>query len=229
MKKAIITGASKGIGKAIAQKLLTLDFVVYGIGRDFGSDAISNKYFIPIVLDLQNFDAIKKFANRFLKSNSLDLLVNSAGLGLFKQLEDFNLDEINNLIDTNLKAPIILSNLFLKSLKQNKGTIINISSIEATKNSRLSTIYTATKSGLRAFGLTLFEETRKHNIKVITINPDITNTNFFDNLSFYPKDSNLTTLFPQQIANVVEFVISDSYQVITELTIRAQKFELNKR
>jgi short-subunit dehydrogenase len=226
---AIVTGASSGIGREIAIRLLGLDYKVYGIGRDFTTTNISHDNFTEIKLELQNITDIEKFAKDFLDKNSLDLLVNCAGFGLFKQLEDFNISQIDKMIDVNLKAPLILSNLFLKSLKKNSGTIVNIASIEATKNSRFSSIYSATKSGLRAFGLSLFEEVRKAGVRVVTLNPDITDTPFFDNLPFYPKNSVHTTLLPQQIANTIEFVLSDNNQVITELTIRAKKFELKKR
>jgi hypothetical protein len=83
-----------------------------------------------------------------------------------KEVDDSNttlksIAKIEELIAVNLKAPIILSNLCLRSLKKTKGNIINITSVEATKHSKFSALYTATKSGLRDFSLSLFEELRK--------------------------------------------------------------------
>ena len=226
MRVAIVTGASSGIGLAISNRLLSLDFRVYGISRNFQEKNI-HENFIPIELDLTDKSALKDFFRGF--NHSIDLLVNSAGFGDFKQLEDFDFDTIDKMVDINLKAPLFLTNYFLKKLKQNKGYIINISSIESLKHSRFSTIYTATKSGLRAFSLTLFEEARKSGVKVTNINPDITNTDFFKGLNFAPSKDKGSYLIVEQIADAVEYILSDENRVITELTIRPQILKLDKR
>lgn len=225
-KVAIVTGASSGIGQAISNRLISLDFEVYGIGRNF-SESATIENFHEVILDLTNINGIKEFCNSFDKP--VDLLVNSAGFGDFKQLEDFNFETIDKMIDINLKAPLLLTNSFLKSLKNTKGNIINISSIESQKHSRFSTIYTATKAGLRAFSLTLFEEARKSGICVTNINPDITNTNFFNGLNFAPSEDRASYLLAEQIADSVEYILSDDTRVITELTIRPQILKLDKR
>lgn len=225
MQIALVSGASSGIGYAIVQKLLKLNYKVYGIGRDF-KNKIEHINFIPIVLDLNNINDIISITDTI--DDKISLLINSAGFGIFKELEYFKSDEISSMIDINLKAPLILTNLFINDLKNNSGHIINISSIESTKHSRLSTIYTSTKAALRAFSLTLFEEARKNGIRVSNINPDITDTPFFDKLSFKPTNDKTTHLLASQIANSVEFIIKDRDMIITDITIRAQKFKLQK-
>jgi short-subunit dehydrogenase len=134
------------------------------------------------------------------------------------------------MIDVNLKAPILLTNIYLKSIKQSKGSIINITSIEATKSSKFSATYSATKSGLRAFGLSLFEEVRKAGVKVVTINPDITKTSFFDDLHFKYSENQEAHLLTSDIVDAIDFILnSRDSMVVTELTVRSQKFMIEKK
>lgn len=210
LKKAIVTGYSSGIGKAIC-------------------DEINDEYdIITLNSRLEDVDTLEKEVKQILKSNDIDLLVNCAGVGIFQPHEEISISKIKELIDVNLTAPIILTNLLLRSLKKTNGHIINISSIEATKHSKFSAAYTATKSGLRNFGLSLFEELRRSDIKVTTINPDITDTAFFDKLQFKPSKKERTHLLAIDIAQAVRTVLQ-SNGVITELTIRPMKFEIEKK
>ncbi len=211
MKNALITGYSSGIGKAICEALKQ-----------------NNYNIIKLTSRLEDLTSLEKEVKNILKNDEINLLVNCAGVGVFQPHEELNIKKIKELIDVNLTAPIILSNLCLRSLKKNKGHIINITSIEATKHSKFSALYTATKSGLRDFGLSLFEELRKSGVGITSINPDITNTNFFDQLQFEPSQNNEAYLLPSTIANTILEVLN-SKGVITDLTIRPQKFELKMK
>lgn len=210
-KKAIVTGYSSGIGKAI----------VHSLERD-------GYTIIQLKSRLEDLKSLEKEVNEILKNNEIDLLVNCAGIGIFEPHEEISVVKIKELIDINLTAPIILSNLLLRSLKETKGTIINITSIEATKHSKFSALYTATKSGLRDFGLCLFEELRRSGVRVTNINPDITQTNFFDDLKFEPSKKEDTYLLPETIAKTVIDILHTE-GVITDLTIRPQRFELSRK
>lgn len=210
-KKAIVTGYSSGIGKAIVHSLEKDGYII-----------------IQLTSRLEDIGSLEKEVKTILKNNEIDLLVNCAGIGIFEPHEEISIGKIKELIDINLTAPIILSNLLLRSLKKTKGTIINITSIEATKHSKFSALYTATKSGLRDFGLCLFEELRRSGVRVSNINPDITQTNFFDELKFEPSKKEDTYLLPETIAKtVIDILHTDG--VITDLTVRPQRFELSKR
>lgn len=136
--------------------------------------------------------------------------------------------QIEELIDVNLKAPILLTNLCLRSLKKTKGHIINISSIEATKHSKFSALYTATKSGLRDFSLSLFEELRRADVRVTSINPDMTQTAFFDKLNFEPSNKENAHIKPQDIATALIDIINAPF-VTTDVTLRPQRLEISKK
>ena len=211
MKNAIVTGYSSGIGKAICSELESNDYTI-----------------IKLTSRLEDLSSLEQEVKELLKTKEIDLLINCAGVGIFQPHEEISVAKIKELIDINLTAPIVLSNLLLRSLKQTQGKIINIASIEATKHSKFSALYTATKSGLRDFGLSLFEELRKSGVGVTTINPDLTTTNFFDDLQFEPSKQEDTFLLPQTIAKTLIDVLN-TQGVITDITIRPQKFAIQKK
>lgn len=217
-KTALITGASSGIGKAICDELQQSGYTIYGISR---RDT-------EISCDLQDTTLLERKIKVLLQKTDIDILINCAGLGIFKPHEEMSLKKIEELIDVNLKAPILITNLCLRSLKNRKGQIINISSIEATRYSKFSALYSATKSGLRAFSLCLFEELRKSGVRVTNINPDITKTAFFDNLRFKPADDKQSYMEPKEIAKEVLHIINSPF-VTTDITLRAQKFAIDKK
>ena len=211
VKKAIVTGYSSGIGKAITTTLKDHNYEV-----------------IKLNSRLEDIKSLEIEIKSILKSNDINLLINCAGVGIFQPHEEISISKIKELIDVNLTAPIVLTKLLLRSLKKTQGSIINISSIEATQHSKFSALYTATKSGLRDFGLCLFEEIRKSGVKITTINPDITKTSFFDNLQFEPSSKDNTYLLPETIANMVIEILNIN-GVVTDITVRPQQFEIKKK
>lgn len=209
--KAVVTGYSSGIGKAICEVLENSGYEL-----------------IKLQSRLDDLISLEKEIKDIIKNNDINILVNCAGVGVFKPHEEISISKIKELIDVNLTAPIVLSNLLLRSLKKTKGHIINIASVEATRHSKFSALYTATKSGLRDFGLALFEELRRSEVRVTTINPDLTKTNFFDEFNFEPGDSKDSHLLAEDIAKSVLEIINFN-GVVTDVTIRPQKLEIKKK
>jgi len=227
MATAIVTGSSSGIGKAIALMLLEEGYRVIGISRTKGE--IEYPSFHPIECDLSNSGALERVKKELL-ADDLTLLVNAAGFGRFEPHEELSPAIITDMIALNLTAPILLSNISLRRLKENQGTIINITSIEATRHSKFSALYTATKAGLRAFGHTLFEEVRSSGVGVVTINPDMTDTPFFDDLRFGVGEGDDTKLFASDISETIRNLLAMREGLsVTELTIRPQRFAIAKK
>jgi short-subunit dehydrogenase len=222
MKQAIVTGVSSGIGKEIANELLNEGYYVIGLSRkkiDF------EKNYEHISLDLSDPKAIEN-----LPKLRCDLLVNAAGLGYFQPLETMSFKQINELIDLNLKAPILLTNRLLRCLRENEGLVINLSSVEATKSSKLSSVYSATKSGLTAFSNALFEEVRKQNVKCTTLHLGMTKTNFFNELNFECSDDNLCHLEAHYVAKFIRNLLTQPRAMVaTEITLQPQKVGVKKK
>ena len=165
MKKALVTGASSGLGKYISIELSKKKIKVIGIARNKKSlktiqNKIGKKYFNYVDFDLKKINEIEKISKIILqKEKFIDILVNNAGIFKQSDLQNTNVSEINDLIDTNLKAPIILTKIFSKIMtKKKQGYIINISSIAGKVPIRSSSVYCGTKFGLHGIGSALNKE-----------------------------------------------------------------------
>lgn len=228
MATAIVTGTSSGIGEAIAIMLLEEGYRVIGISRRKGN--IDHAAFEHLPCDLSSESSIEALSPLLLDTKEVVLLVNAAGFGRFEPHEELSPKTITEMIALNLTAPLLLANLLLRSLKTTQGTIINITSIEATRSSKFSALYSATKAGLRAFGHSLFEEVRSSGVGVVTINPDMTDTPFFDPLRFGVGENGDTKLLASDIAQAVHNLLAMREGLsITELTIRPQRFGITKK
>lgn len=226
-KIALVTGSSSGIGSAVSHKLLELGYTVYGFARREQQEC---KNFHPVKCDITDTPHLENILIRLSKEHDFSLLVHCAGLGKFEPHEEISTAMLKQIIDTNLSAPVIISSLLLRSLKKTKGTIINITSIEALKASKFSAAYSASKAGLHHFGNALFEEVRKSGVNVISIHPDLTQTPFFDTLHFEPKEDEQMHLKPEDISDAIEDILNMREGVsITELTIRPQYFGIKKK
>jgi len=211
VKNVILTGSTGGIGTAIIQVLEEKGYRIHSVESR-----------------LEDSESLERELRVILSSVDVDILINCAGFGIFKPHEEISTSEIRRMVAVNLTAPMIITNLCLRSLKKSKGHIINISSIEATRHSKFSALYTATKSGLRDFSLSLFEELRKSGVRTSSINPGITNTPFFKELSFAPGDHPSSYLYPQDVAEAVLTVLQ-AEGVISDLTIQPQRAGVKKK
>lgn len=229
MKKALVTGATSGIGHAIVEKLLEIGYFVYGVGRDF-SKVNFGENFEGIQCDLFKYQNIESMIRELRKKAEIDLLINSAGVGYFGPHEEINASKLHKMITLNLEAPIILTQLLLRDLKKNKGTIINISSITAKKSSVFGCAYSATKAGLGHFSESLFDEIRKTGVKVVCIYPDITKTPFYDDLNFSQGEDPQSYILPECVAGGVETILSQrDGTVITQLLLQPQKHMIKRK
>jgi len=229
MKKAVVTGASSGIGYAITKRLLELGFIVIGVSRNISKKHFNHQNFIAMPTDLSEINNIKRLALN-LKKESISILINNAGFGKFEPHEELSIDTITKMSFLNLTAPMVLTNILLRDLKKNDGYLININSIEALRASKFAALYSATKAGLKAFGDSLFEESRKTNLSVTNINPDMTQTNFYDELRFQTTDKAEERLIASDIADAVEHILSmRKGAVVSEYTIRSLQFGISKK
>ena len=228
MKKAVVTGASKGIGREISLRLLHLGYSVIGISRTIENDD-SLKNFLPLQADLSKESQLKKVCE-ILKKEDITILVNSAGFGRFEPHEELNTQTILDMTFLNLIAPMLITNALLRDLKKNDGYLININSIEAIKSSKFAGVYSATKAGLKTFGDSLFEETRKSGLSITNINPDMTQSTFYDELRFTTSQKEDEKLLTSDIADAVEHILSmRKGAVVSDYTIRSLKFGISKK
>lgn len=228
-KKALVTGASSGIGKAICEMLIESGWEVYGIGRNFEGTASERANLHQIELDLLS-PSLENIIFPILSDNKFELLVNNAGVGFYGLHEELNPKMIRTMVRTNLEVPMILTNLMLRDLKAHSGRIINISSVTATESNPHGVAYGATKAGLRSFGMSLFDEARKYGLKVTTIMPDMTDTNLYRNADFTVDDDYMAYLEPDEVADTVRYVLEcPPNQVLTEVTLKPQYKRIKRK
>ena len=229
MKRVVVTGASSGIGKEISLRLLSLGYTVIGISRTVTDKEFNHENFISLQCDLSNEKSTITLCNKLIKEE-IYMLVNCAGIGRFEPHEELSIKTITEMVYLNLTAPMLLTNVCLKSLKKNDGYLINISSIEAIKTSKFAGVYSATKSGLKAFTDSLFEETRKSGLSVTNINPDMTESSFYDELRFDVSQKDDEKLLSKDIADAVEHILSmRKGAVVSDYTIRSLNFGILKK
>jgi len=228
-KLAVVTGASSGIGRAIALRLLTLNFRVIGISRTIEAQNFDDENFQVLQTDLSNEKETLQLCQT-LKKEDVFILINAAGFGKFEPHEELNAKTVTQMTFLNLTAPMLLTNALLRLLKKNGGYLININSIEAIRTSKFSAVYSATKAGLKAFGDVLFEETRKTQLSITNINPDMTESNFYDTLRFETSNKENERLLSEDIADAVEHILTmRKGAVVSEYTLRSLNFGIQKK
>ena len=227
---ALVTGASSGIGQAIAQRLLEHGYEIYGIGRDFSACTLTGHVqFHTVVLDLLDTPALLAFLETLPKDN-LSVLVNSAGCAWYGPHETLSVEAIQTMTRVNLETPILLCGKLLRTLKQNHGTIINIASVTALETSTHGAAYGALKAGLVHFSRTLFEEHRKSGLKVSVILPDMTDTALYRNADFGPDLTEGAYLSPEDTADAVMAVLNvREGTVLSEIVLRPQYRRIHRK
>lgn len=181
--KALITGASSGIGKDMALYLLSLGYDLFVVSKDKKNlEEIYKSYdnVKVISLDLTKHDNCLKLYND-LKKENIDLLINNAGFGDAGKFYETSLEKELNMIDLNIKAYHILTKLFLKDfVERDYGRILNVSSMAGFMPGPNMATYYATKNYVTSLSLAIYEELKKEksNVKISIFTPGPVNTNF---------------------------------------------------
>lgn len=173
-KTVLVTGASSGIGKATAIYLAKNGYLVYGAARRIEKLQELKDYGIhPIVLDITNDDSIAACVNKVMEeTGSIDILVNSAGLGSYGALEDVPLADAKNQLDINLFGAARLIQLVLPGMRMKKyGKIVNISSVGGKVGLPMGSWYHASKFAIEGLSDSLRNEVKQFGIDVIVIEP----------------------------------------------------------
>lgn len=224
MKTAIVTGASSGIGKAIAEVLVKNGYEVYGIGRNF-TEGVRFHAVVCDLLDEKQYQAMMLSLPK-----EIDVLVNNAGCAYYGMHETMSDAKIHEMIKLNLEIPERMSQHYIRTLRLRQGMIINVASITGTHPSPHAACYASTKAALISFSNSIFEENRKHGVKVTCLIPDMTETNLYRNADFKADESDGCCLYPVDIANVVEQILSQRSGIVAkEIIIQPQFHRIQKK
>ncbi|MBI1804493.1 MAG: SDR family oxidoreductase [Ignavibacteriae bacterium] len=187
-----VTGASRGIGREIAKQFASIGCHVCVTGRDMPSlnslaGKMTNDGGVASVFscDVSNVSSVLGTAERIRKKiGNIDVLINNAGITVFKNFLATTLEEFDDIIDTNLRGQIACIKAVLPHMvRRKKGWIINVLSNAAIKTFEGSAAYTATKAGMLGLGKVLREEMGRHNVKVVNVIPGPTETEMWSRSS----------------------------------------------
>jgi len=234
-RKAIITGASRGIGKAIAFNLAENGCDLFLISRTKSDlnkvkNQILSNYKVNVFcheLDITNFESVKKnFKEIIDKENKIDILINNAGITQDNIMARMAIDEWNNVIQTNLTGYFNCCKHIIRHMIKNKyGRIINISSIIGLHGNAGQTNYSASKAGLVGLTKSLSKEVGSRNITVNSVAPGFIKTDMTENLDDLNKNKFLDDISlkrfgeAKDVAYLVNFLASDKASYITGQTI----------
>ncbi len=232
-KTVLITGASRGIGKAILESF-NKDYFIVGTGTSESSaqSILENINSMNIKgdsfkLDLNDRDSIKELTS-LLDSKDIhpDVLINNAGITRDNIMLRMQEDEWDNVIDVHLNGQYLLIKSFIKKMVKSRwGRIINISSTSAALGNKGQANYAAAKAGIEAMSRSLARELGSRNINVNCVAPGFIETDMTKEISERNEDF-LTSQIPlgrlgkpNEIAEVVNFLVSDQANYITGQTL----------
>jgi len=183
---AVVTGAAEGLGRAFAIELSKrsvncilidvskkkLEALSYYINLNFKVSSVA------IMADLTDIDQLKKISCNIKEKYKISLLINNAGVGGTKRMEDASIAYINKIIQLNVMATSVLTHQLLPNLKQrDKAYILNVSSMAAFSPIGYKTVYPASKAFIQSFSRGLYQELKQSNVFVSVVNPGPMKTN----------------------------------------------------
>ncbi|MBU8904985.1 SDR family oxidoreductase [Desertibacillus haloalkaliphilus] len=221
-KTAIITGSSRGLGKSIAWKLAKEGMNVTIVGRSSDIHEVAEELTqagyraLACQADVSEESDVEAFVEATLKQfGSIDTLVNNAGVGLFKYIEDITLEEWQRLFNINVQGVFLCSKAVVPHMKEREeGTIITISSDVGRRTMPKGTAYTATKYAVQAFSGSLAQEVREYGIRVGTINPGMIDTYFNQSKQGEPHKEDW--LKADDVADAVVYMASAPKHVVID-------------
>ena len=207
---ALVTGGSAGIGFSIAKTLAESGAQVAITGRDKGrlDEAAKKLGAFPVHADVsKEADVERTYREVLAKFGDLDILVNNAGIGVFKPLVEIDRAAFDAVIATNVTGAMLMAREAAKHfIKKNRGNIINIAFTAALRGAPNGIAYYASKFALRGMTECWRGELRKHNIRVMLVNPSEVLTNFAATAGF-PQKASGGKLRGDEIAHAVKAIL----------------------
>jgi|GEM_PF-896489 len=221
-KTILITGAGKGIGRALSILSASLGMNVVAISRTKDDiDSLiaeieeNNGKIIGIVSDISNEHQIKYAVRKAIETfGKIDFLVNNAAIGKFCELINLNPKDINSMVEINLKGIINFTKCVLPfMLRRRQGTIINVSSMLGLNAGPTESVYAATKFGVIGFTVAMAKELKDYNVTVSALCPGTVDTSFADGRNKTVDKSQI--LHPNEVARSMISLLGKSSRIVS--------------
>ncbi len=219
MKTIVVTGASSGVGLEISRLFVNNGWRVIGLAKsptklELLKSELGQR-FSCIAVDITLSASVKEaFENIRINAGAIDVLVNNAAVFTMKPFSESTIEDVDRIIDVNLKGTIYCTLNALSLIKQNGGRIINIGSVAGEHGIKNQTIYCASKFGLNGFADALSQELLVNGISVSTICPGGINTPLWNSGNPYPGGDTTQLLSANDIAKLVEYIASQPRNVV---------------
>ncbi|PIW69823.1 MAG: 3-oxoacyl-ACP reductase [Ignavibacteriales bacterium CG12_big_fil_rev_8_21_14_0_65_30_8] len=223
---AVVTGANRGIGRAIALKLAKENNDVIIFGRDVEALKKVKNEILDLNVnceyysgDVNDVEFVNNSINKILADHKkIDILINNAGMGIFKKFVDSNLEDFKKQMDVNIYGVYNFTKAVINQMiERRNGYIINISSLAGKNSFATGTMYAATKHALMGFTRSLMLEVREFDVKVAAVCPGSVDTEFFSG----HRNDNPKILQSDDIAEAVSVILKlPKNALISEIDIR---------
>ena len=226
-KTALVTGASRGIGRAIAAALAAEKYRILALGRDADALMLTCQGIAriggearPVLCDLRDDRSVERAVEQAVDHEGLDLVVHNAGVGGGGRVDEGQLDRWDTVMEVDLRAPMRLTALTLAAVVKRQGAMVFIGSVASKMGMAGAGAYCAAKHGLAGFAEALFEEVREQGVRVTSIHPGFVNTGMVAGRELdYDK-----MIQPDDIAELVLAAVKLPVTAcVTEMVVRPQR------
>lgn len=220
-KVCLVTGVSRGIGRATAELFLQKGATVYGVARDV-SELMGSDSFIPLSLDVKDTEAMRFLIRKIKKEQiQLNCLVNNAAMEENDTLGSITHQFMQDMFETNVFAVIDLIQLCARLMRKKGGSIINVTSRVGERGNAGQTVYSATKGAVIALTKSVSQELAPLGIRVNAVSPGLTDTQMFRKTPPEKTNKRLGSIplgrvaTPEEIANAILFLACDNASYLT--------------
>lgn len=237
-KVTLITGASRGIGLATAEKFASEGADLILVARTESilkeiANKLQKEYKVKAVAlsaDISKSEEVEKIFENIRKDfGKLDILINNAGRGIYNLIENISAKECKEIVDLNLTGLILCTHFAVRMMiPQRNGHIVNIASVAGRVGIPGWSVYCATKWAVVGFSESIRKELLKHNIRVTVVEPGVVRTEWGENMpeDWVAQRAAMKALKPEDVAEAIYYVVTQPDHVsVNELLIRPTEQE----
>ena len=218
--RAVVTGATRGIGYAIAERLIKDGIEVIATGTSEDADYPNGASYYPV--DFLNDSSLKGFVE-YLKQQKIDILVNNAGINKIDEFSNIGIDDFDRILKVNLRTPFLLCQAVIPHMKENSwGRIVNITSIFGNISKEYRASYSSSKFGLDGMTVALASEVSEMGILANSVGPGFIDTDLTRKVLGEKGIAEVQNRIPikrlgqvNEIASLVSWLVSDENTYIS--------------